>query len=65
MRSTVAAIWSFGRFPYWPAILTIEAMVVVEAGLIAWMARRTLPRAGAVSLAANAASFLFGLWWMS
>ena len=29
------AIWSFGRFPYWPAILAIEALVVVvEAALI-------------------------------
>jgi len=57
------AIWSFGRLPYWPAILTIEALVVViEAGLIAWMARLTLGRAGAVSLVANASSFLFGVW---
>ena len=57
------AIWSFGRFPYWPAILSIEALVVVvEAALIAWMAQLTLARAGAVSLAANAASFLLGLW---
>jgi hypothetical protein len=57
------AIWSFGRFPYWPAILSIEALVVVvEAALIAWMARLTPARAGGVSLAANAASFLFGLW---
>jgi hypothetical protein len=57
------AIWSFGRFPYWPAILAIEALVVVvEAALIAWMARLTPARAGIVSLAANAASFLFGLW---
>ena len=57
------AIWSYGRLPYWPAILTIEAgVVVVEAALIAWMARLTLPRAGIVSLVANAASFLFGLW---
>jgi hypothetical protein len=57
------AIWSYGRFPYWPAILSIEAMVVVvEATLIAWTARLTLARAGAVSLAANSASFLFGLW---
>jgi len=59
------AIWSYGRLPYWPAILAIEALVVVvEAALIAWMARLTLPRAGAVSLAANSASFLFGLWFM-
>ena len=49
--------------PLWPAILSIEALVVVvEAALIAWMARLTPARAGAVSLAANAASFLFGLW---
>lgn len=59
------AIWSFGRFPYWPAILSIEALVVVvEAALIAWMAQLTPARAGAVSLAANSASFLFGLWFM-
>jgi hypothetical protein len=57
------AIWSFGRFAYWPAILSIEALVVVvEAALIAWMARLTPARAGAVSLVANSASFLFGLW---
>ena len=57
------AIWSYGRFPYWSAILSIEALVVVvEAALIAWMARLSPARAGAVSLAANAASFLFGLW---
>jgi hypothetical protein len=57
------AIWSYGRFPYWPAILSIEALVVVvEAALIAWMARLTLARAGAVSLVANSASFLIGLW---
>jgi hypothetical protein len=56
------AIWSYGRFPYWPAILTIEALVVVvEAALIAWMARLTPARAGIVSLVANSASFLFGL----
>jgi hypothetical protein len=42
--------------------LTIEALVVVvEAALIAWMARLTPARAGAVSLVANSASFLFGL----
>jgi len=57
------AIWSFGRFPYGPAILTIEALVaVVEAALIAWMAQLTPVRSGVVSLAANAASFLFGQW---
>jgi hypothetical protein len=57
------AIWSFGRVPYWTAILSIEALVVVvEAGLIAWIARLTPTRAGAVSLVANSASFLFGLW---
>ena len=56
------AIWSFGRFPYWPAILSIEALVVVvEAALIAWMAQLTPARAGIVSLVANSASFLFGL----
>ena len=57
------AIWSYGHFPYWPAILTIEGLVVVvEAALIAWMARLTLGRAGIVSLVANGASFTFGLW---
>jgi hypothetical protein len=57
------AIWSFSRFPYGPAILTIEALVVVvEAALIAWMASLTLDRAAIVSLAANATSFLIGLW---
>ena len=48
------AIWSYGRFSYWPAILTIEALVVVvEAALIAWMAGLTPRRAGIVSLAAK------------
>jgi len=57
------AIWTFGRFSYWPAILAIEAgVVVVEAALIAWMAKLTPPRAGIVSLAANTASFVIGLW---
>jgi hypothetical protein len=57
------AIWSYGRFPYWPAILSIEALVVVvEAALIAWMARLALSRAGIVSLLANSASFVAGLW---
>jgi hypothetical protein len=58
-----AALWAYARFPYWPSILTIEAaVVVVEAVLVAWMARLALSRVAVVSLVANSASFLFGLW---
>lgn len=58
-----AALWAYPRFSYWPAILTIEALVVVAEGvLIAWMARLAPARAMIVSLVANSASFLFGLW---
>ncbi len=61
-----AAYWAYPRFPFWPAILVLEALVVVAEGLmIAWMAQLVLPRAMIVSLIANSASFLFGLWLTS
>ena len=61
-----AALWAYPRFSYWPSILVLEALVVVVAGLlIAWMAQLALWRAMIVSLAANAASFLIGLWLTS
>ena len=61
-----AAYWAYPRFPYWPAILVLEALVIgAEGVLIAWMAQLTLPRAMIVSLIANSSSFLFGLWLAS
>ena len=58
-----AALWAYPRFPYWPSIIALEAIVVlVEGGLIAWMAGLRLDRAMLVSLVANSGSCLFGLW---
>ena len=58
-----AAYWAYPRFLYWPASLGLEALVIVAEGvLIAWMAQLTAPRAMIVSLIANSASFLAGLW---
>lgn len=57
-----AALWAYPRFPYWPSLIALEAAVVlVEGGLIAWMARLRLDRAMLVSLVANGGSFLAGL----
>jgi len=57
-----AALWSYDRFPPLPALIALEAIVVlVEGALIAWMARLTLRQAMLVSLIANAGSMLFGL----
>ncbi len=57
------ALWAYPRFPYWPSIIGSEVIVVlVEAGLIAWMAGLRLDRALVVSLIANAGSFSLGLW---
>lgn len=57
------ALWAYPRFPYWPAMIGSEAMVVlVEAGLIAWMAGLRIDRALVVSSIANAGSFSLGLW---
>ncbi len=58
-----AAIWAYPRYPYWPALITLEiGVVLVEGGLIAWMTQLRLDRAMLVSLAANSGSFLVGLW---
>lgn len=58
-----AAFWAYPHFPYWPTAIVLEALVIVAEGLmIAWMAQLALPRAMLVSLIANSASFLFGLW---
>ncbi len=58
-----AVLWSYGRLPYWPTIASCEvAVVFIEGGLIAWMAGLRVDRALLVSLAANSASALFGLW---
>ena len=57
-----AALWAYDRFPYWPAVLSLEAaVVVVEGALICWMGMLALGRAMLVSLAANSGSFLLGL----
>lgn len=57
------ALWAYPRFPYWPTVIVLEALVIAAEGLlIAWMAELALPRALRVSLIANLASFLFGLW---
>ena len=57
-----AALWAYDRFPPLPALIVLEAVVVlVEGGLIAWMARLTIRQAMLVSLIANAGSMLFGL----
>ncbi len=57
------AQWAYSRFPYWPSIIALEAVVIlVEGGLIAWMAGLRIDRALLVSLAANSGSCVFGLW---
>jgi hypothetical protein len=57
-----AALWAYPRFPYWPGIVVLEALVILAEGLlIAWMAGLAWPRAMLVSLIANAASCLAGL----
>ena len=57
-----AAEWAYPRFGYWPSLAVLEAIVIlVEGGLIAWMASLSLPRAMLVSLIANAASCAAGL----
>jgi hypothetical protein len=56
------ALWAYDRYPYWPSVLTLEALVVlVEGALIAWMAMLRLDRAMLVSLAANSGSLALGL----
>ena len=58
-----AALWAYARFPPLPALLVLEAIVVlVEAVLISWIAALAIRHAMLVSLVANAASLLFGLW---
>jgi hypothetical protein len=57
-----AAIWAYPRFPYWPSIIVLEALVILAEGLlISWMAMLSLPRAMVVSLIANTASCVAGL----
>jgi len=56
-----AAFWAYPRFPYWPSVVVLEALVIAAEGmLIAWMAGLEWRRALLVSLVANAASFLAG-----
>jgi hypothetical protein len=57
-----AAFWAYPRFPYWPTIVVLEALVIIAEGLlIAWMAKLALRRAMIVSLIANTTSCLAGL----
>jgi hypothetical protein len=57
-----AALWAYARFEPLPALLALEAIVVlIEGGLIAWIARLTIRQAMMVSFLANAGSMLFGL----
>ena len=52
-----AALWAYPHFGYWPSVIVLEAIVVlVEGGLICWMAGLKLRRAMLLSLATNAAS---------
>jgi hypothetical protein len=56
-----AAFWAFPRFGYWPSTIALEAIVViVEAGLIAWMAGLSPRRALLLSLVTNTASCAAG-----
>ena len=58
-----AALWAYPRFGYVPSLLALEAIVVlIEAGLIAWIAGLRLPQAMLVSLIVNSGSLLLGLW---
>jgi hypothetical protein len=57
-----AAFWAYPRFPYWPSIIVLEALVIAAEGLlIAWMSGLAFRRAMIVSLIANSASCLAGL----
>jgi hypothetical protein len=56
-----AALWAFPRFGYWPTTIVLETIViVVEGGLIAWMAGLSLRRALLLSLVTNTASCAAG-----
>ncbi|MGC9953235.1 MAG: hypothetical protein ABSD21_03030 [Rhizomicrobium sp.] len=56
-----AALWAYPRFGYWPSVIFLEMIVVlVEGGLIGWMASLSLHRAMLVSLATNTASCAAG-----
>ena len=57
-----AALWLYQRMAWWPAVIWLEAIVVVvEAALIGWIAGVRFRQAALVSLLANAGSFLAGL----
>ena len=58
-----AALWAYPRFGYWPSLVGLELLVVLVEGMpISWMAQLKLHRAMLVSLCANGASCLVGLW---
>ena len=57
-----AVFWSAPRFGYWSSVVGLEVIVVlVEAGLIAWMAALTLRRSLLVSALANLSSATLGI----
>lgn len=58
-----AAQWAYPRFGFWPSVAGLEALVVLaEGALIAWMAALAFHRATLISLLANSASCLAGLF---
>lgn len=60
-----AALWAYPRFGVWRSLAVLELLVVVAEGLlIAWMAALRLHRAMIVSLVANIASCLIGVFFV-
>ncbi len=56
------ALWAYPRWGVWESGAVLEvAVILVEAGLIAWMAGLRLDRAALVSLLANGGSCLLGV----
>lgn len=57
-----AVWWTYPRFAFWPSVVVLEGLVIlVEGGLIAWMAGLSLRHALLVSAVANTVSFAAGL----
>ncbi len=58
-----AALFLYPRAPYWLTLLGLETLVVlIEGLLIAWVAGLRVSQAMMISLLANSASLLAGLW---
>ncbi len=56
-----AALWAFPIYGYWPSAIVLEATVIlVEGGLIAWMAGLSPRRALLLSLVTNTMSCVAG-----